>query len=330
MNQYIEKRNIFTHAFLMPLVSIVSIIVAYIMVLASLVKLATDPVEYVGGEVADSLSSRYLGVDPGLTNGVETFELIIGLICLLVILTAVVYFIYLWTSVVRDVNIMCQGDPGAAPLMTFIGAYLIGVLVPFGIIYLFYYLYKMQDYIYRNSSRYGITQKWSAAAVLIFAIFIPFVAYALIISSFNEMARGYNASMGFVETPNDNYDGDGFVSDGIGAPAYGMLGSGSQTGTLLCTAGESAGASITMNDGDSVILGRDPKISNIILRNDKKISRRHCTITYRNGNFYVVDYSTNGTKLGNGQKLESGVETSIGKQAVIRLSEQSQFSVQAN
>ena len=68
-------------------------------------------------------------------------------------------------------------------------------------------------------------------------------------------------------------------------------------GRIIGVSGDTyAGAVLPLGDGESVIIGRDPQNSSIIL-SDPKISRVHCRITYRAAQraYQVKDFSTNGT-----------------------------------
>lgn len=305
----IQERNLIIYAFIVPIVSVAVWIIAYAAIFAT--RLTAMSYYSMGG-----------GALLGLGGGTIALAVILGLVQI----AAVVYFVIIWNGVARDINTMCAGDAQSTPLMVFVGAYLIGALVPFGFIYYLYYLYKMQDKLYRNAYRYNANVTWSPVAVLLFAIFINIVAFILIVISFNEMARAYNASKG-LESENPYGSESADIGDQLMEPLRDMgIGVGKQ-GLLRCTAGETAGASIIMNNGDTVILGRDPQAANVVLRQDKKVSRRHCAVTFRNGQFYVTDFSSNGTKLANGQRLESNVETLLGGQGEIHLSEQTTFTV---
>jgi subtilisin family serine protease len=60
------------------------------------------------------------------------------------------------------------------------------------------------------------------------------------------------------------------------------------------------GAEIPLRDGETVNIGRDRRTANIVLtENAEKISRLHCTITYKADDdcYYVTDLSRNGTFL---------------------------------
>lgn len=97
-------------------------------------------------------------------------------------------------------------------------------------------------------------------------------------------------------------------------------------GLLRGVSGESVGLSIVMDNNDTIVLGRDPKLSGVVLREDKKVSRKHCSITLRNEEFFIIDYSSNGT-IANGYKLQREKETFLGNQASISLSSNTEFTV---
>ena len=58
---------------------------------------------------------------------------------------------------------------------------------------------------------------------------------------------------------------------------------------------------------DPIVIGRDPNVSNLIIPLSK-ISRKHCTLKFVNGNVLMEDNgSVNGTFLSDGQRLTSGI-----------------------
>lgn len=88
-----------------------------------------------------------------------------------------------------------------------------------------------------------------------------------------------------------------------GAP---LSGSGINTGVIQCTMGQFRGSTFDIRPGEEFIIGRDPKYCQLILEYPK-ISRKHCGIKYDagSGNYLVIDYSTNGTRLSTGEKVSS-------------------------
>lgn len=67
-----------------------------------------------------------------------------------------------------------------------------------------------------------------------------------------------------------------------------------------------------------IIIGRDPKISNIVLYGEK-ISRKHCEIVYdqNSGEYMVTDYSQNGVYLGNGKRLKKDTRTLVKRYSLL-------------
>lgn len=62
--------------------------------------------------------------------------------------------------------------------------------------------------------------------------------------------------------------------------------------------GEYNGASVSLNIGDAVVIGRSAKMCNIIIE-DPVVSRKHCEVRLQSakGDFTIVDYSSVGTYL---------------------------------
>lgn len=77
-------------------------------------------------------------------------------------------------------------------------------------------------------------------------------------------------------------------------------------GKLIGVTGAYAGAEIVL-ETDGIILGRDATEAQLII-DSPKISRRHCRIIYdrQKNQYYVTDYSTNGTFVNN-RRLAKGV-----------------------
>lgn len=84
----------------------------------------------------------------------------------------------------------------------------------------------------------------------------------------------------------------------------------SRTAYLVGTAGQYAGVDMPL-DAQGVIIGRDPNTAHLILEKED-CSRKHCVVNCQGENIYIVDYSTNGTFLSSGRKLNHGVVTQIG------------------
>lgn len=95
---------------------------------------------------------------------------------------------------------------------------------------------------------------------------------------------------------------------------------GAKTG-VMCTAGEYLGVTIPLEKStDVVIIGRDASCCNLVL-SGAKISRKHCEISYSTitNRYRVVDYSSNGTYIRGGSRLEKDRATDLLPGTVIYL-----------
>ena len=89
---------------------------------------------------------------------------------------------------------------------------------------------------------------------------------------------------------------------------------------IVCVAGEFANASFPINPNETVVIGRDSAVSNIVIV-APKVSRKHCTISYdaSKNMFIVVDCSTNGTFTENGTRLMANMNNPLPSGTVISL-----------
>ena len=71
-----------------------------------------------------------------------------------------------------------------------------------------------------------------------------------------------------------------------------------EKGYLYGVTGEYAGVKLSIDDGKSVIIGRNPQECNLIVKG-RQVSRKHCSVTYApdQDRYLFVDYSSNGTYL---------------------------------
>ena len=96
-------------------------------------------------------------------------------------------------------------------------------------------------------------------------------------------------------------------------------------GTLRIAAGPMAGTIIPIHDGETLFIGRDATMSQIILDEGyTSISRRHCSITYYAdaGEYIVTDLSSNGTFLEIRTRLERDVSVALKPGTVIFLADE--------
>lgn len=81
------------------------------------------------------------------------------------------------------------------------------------------------------------------------------------------------------------------------------------SGGLICIRGKHLGHMISLPADRIMTFGRDPAECSIVLK-DSMVSRLHCQITYIAAleQYRIVDFSKNGTFLGDGTRLQSGKE----------------------
>ena len=78
------------------------------------------------------------------------------------------------------------------------------------------------------------------------------------------------------------------------------------------------GAELEIQDGEEIILGRDPQYCGLVFRNPK-VSRRHCGIRYDGPShqYQVIDYSSNGTRFVDGGVAKAGIYSTVPEGTVL-------------
>lgn len=94
-------------------------------------------------------------------------------------------------------------------------------------------------------------------------------------------------------------------------------------GILRGLKGEYAGMQLPIRKGETVVIGRDGRVCNLVLTNPK-ISRRHCSVSYfpETDRYALTDFSSTGTFYGSGKRVQTnstvevmaGTEISLGDQ----------------
>lgn len=103
----------------------------------------------------------------------------------------------------------------------------------------------------------------------------------------------------------------------------------STEGILRGLNGEYAGMQLPILKGETVVIGRDGRVCNLVLTNPK-ISRRHCSVSYfpETNRYALTDFSSTGTFYGSGKRVQTnstvelmaGTEISLGdRQNTFRL-----------
>lgn len=95
---------------------------------------------------------------------------------------------------------------------------------------------------------------------------------------------------------------------------------GKKDGTITGVSGSYAGAVIPVKSGDTVIIGRDPSVCSIVVK-DEKASRKHCIIAYNgdNGMYAVTDFSVNGVFDRDGNRIPEKVAVPMSAGSEIRI-----------
>lgn len=91
-------------------------------------------------------------------------------------------------------------------------------------------------------------------------------------------------------------------------------------GTITGVRGSYSGAVIPVKSGDTIIIGRDPAVCSIVVK-DEKASRKHCEIAFNgdNGMYAVTDYSVNGVYDRDGNRIAEKVAVPMTAGSEIRI-----------
>lgn len=93
-------------------------------------------------------------------------------------------------------------------------------------------------------------------------------------------------------------------------------------GAILGLSGIYEGAVFKMNPSETIIIGRDPQCSNIIISDKStKVSRMHCTVNYSQDEncYYICDHSKNGVFINNNERLPKDVFMPLPKGTIIEV-----------
>jgi hypothetical protein len=98
--------------------------------------------------------------------------------------------------------------------------------------------------------------------------------------------------------------------------------SNAENGEIIGVEGGLRGHKFDAPSGKAILLGRDEAVCHIKLSEDaEKVSRKHCSVLYdgQNQRFLVTDYSSNGTFLQGGQRIEHGKTITVPRGMIICL-----------
>lgn len=261
----------------------------------------------------------------------------IALFLFLGVITIGIYPLVTFCKISKEIDMICEGDGRST--MFYLWAWLLGI-VTLGIFPLVWY-YKAMDRLCDNGYRYAIKVKHSGGDFLLWTLlgaFIavgPIVAVCYFIADINQFVPfvGYIEPKPYAENPlvRAQYEREPLkpieiapesgtnpssVSISGSAPVSPSI-SGSMpdpnggttvlTGSIAWMDGQYNGCQFPVDPGKEVIIGRDPSVSNIVI--DGKyttVSKRHCGIRFDSfsGLYTVTDYSSNGTYINGGTKLQ--------------------------
>ena len=122
-----------------------------------------------------------------------------------------------------------------------------------------------------------------------------------------------------------NNGGTAYMPNSAGG-AQNQRGNGVGSHKIVGLSGMYSGSSFDIAPNQQICIGRDPAYCQIVISSGgESVSRKHCLIQYDGnaGCFYVTDYSSNGTFLENGAKLNHNVPTPLNAGSVIVLGNRS-------
>ncbi|MGN0373756.1 MAG: DUF4234 domain-containing protein [Enterocloster sp.] len=263
---------------------------------------------------------------------------------LLSAVTCGIYAIYFWWKVMDDLGEMYIGAGMRKRGTPHFIVWLILYVLTCGS-YMHYWYYCQGNQMQECGKRYGIEIKENGIFYLVLGVLGIFtfgmlgcVRTFIMIDNLNELATAHNTRVGAGAAPAAPDITDGIQKKGK-AMADKMRGAAGRFGenvkknpqsqpnpgfadnsaTMAVKAGQIigqngmyAGVSIDIKDGDSILIGRDGTMSNLVVE-DNAVSRRHCRIRFSSVDqmYFVTDLSTNGTFLGNGRKLEKDREVAV-------------------
>lgn len=221
----------------------------------------------------------------------------------------------MWNDIIKDINIMCEGD--GEELNGYIVAVLLGIIT-LGI-YLLYYNYRVQTRLHENAPRYnrvisetGSTYLLVTLIGLLFLGIGPFIGQVIIFKNFNKLASGYNDMQEdpleklYLKKSQESMKHEKTISLPENAPAFNHTVTMPGTVRLLCENGEYQGGSFEIFWSETLSVGRSAASSNIVFA-EEGVSRKHCEFRFADGGLLIRDFSKNGTFV-NGNKIEEGKE----------------------
>lgn len=257
------------------------------------------------------------------------------------VLTLGIYGIVVHCQIGKEVNQICDDD--GRHQMHYLLALLLGCVTCgiFTLIWIKTCMDRLRDHAYR----YGVQVEHSGTEYLLWVLvgwmlggIGPIIGTAYFLVDINQYADIYGCVEPLPYTDNmaerammkndRNYRPQGLAGNaqnqgGSIENDFKKL-SGDTTGHILCIGGTYRGMDAPIPDGTEFVIGRDPRQCNFVLDDSfTKISGKHVAVRYNayNSMYDITDYSTNGTFLSNGSRLQKGVTVRYPKGVEIRLAD---------
>lgn len=245
-----------------------------------------------------------------LGGGIALFSSGIWMILsILLPLGVFVYQFYVFYGICKDINTICEPYEEDSSNMSpsYFVVFLLSLITCN--IYMFFWVYKQGNRLQYIGKKYGVDIRDSGSALLLFWILGIFTCSITTYVGIYKLFKNLNmVSEAYVE--GESYYNSESITDS-GGVTYGNFGS--TSGVIRGTNGEYSGQEIVIQDMEHIILGRSPEESNLVV-NGKKVSRKHCSITYHASDqgYYLTDYSSNGTYKIDGTRLPQLTEVRLG------------------
>lgn len=141
--------------------------------------------------------------------------------------------------------------------------------------------------------------------------FNPNTAWIEVVPAFNIVAIVFTVLIAFSDAIHYRGESGPIQVSGIDIkpPAGAVRQAGIQKAVITGVTGKYQGATFDVTDGKEIFFGRAANECNIVFdQYSSDVSRRHCAVRFDkiSGNYVVTDYSSNGTFLEDGTRLEKG------------------------
>lgn len=136
----------------------------------------------------------------------------------------------------------------------------------------------------------------------------------------NTGALAASASQGMAEAVDKDFETDGMTNSATVAVTKSFARGVEKYGLVMGIRGMQKNEMFRLYQGEEIIIGRDRMQSQIVVKNST-ISRKHCGIRFdeKEQCYYVCDYSSNGTFIGNWTKLAKGEWVKVGRETLVQL-----------